>query len=165
MHRLTVNEKYNFDIVKKNNELLINGTSANMDIKKLHGNAWHAINNLQSYNIEVVSFNKADKAARIKVNNNIYIVSGKDEFDILLDGLGLNDLTMKKGGDVKAPMPGMVLKVFIAEGMEVKKDENLFILEAMKMENIIKAPLDFIVKTVKVNPGGKVEKNQVLLTF
>jgi biotin carboxyl carrier protein len=60
-------------------------------------------------------------------------------------------------------MPGLVLKIFVNEGMEVAKGENLFVLEAMKMENIIKAPADVTVKTIKIKPGDKVEKNQVLI--
>jgi biotin carboxyl carrier protein len=62
-------------------------------------------------------------------------------------------------------MPGLVLKVFAAEGMEVKKGDNLFVLEAMKMENIIKAPADVVVKTIKIKPGDKVEKGQILMVF
>ncbi|MDB5143897.1 MAG: gcdC, partial [Mucilaginibacter sp.] len=70
-----------------------------------------------------------------------------------------------KVSEIKAPMPGLVLKLFVSEGTEVKKGDNLFILEAMKMENIIKSPADVTVKTVKIKPGDKVEKGQVLLTF
>ena len=65
----------------------------------------------------------------------------------------------------EAPMPGMVLKTFIADGDQIKKGDNLFILEAMKMENIIKSPDDVVVKTVKIKPGDKVEKGQVLVQF
>jgi biotin carboxyl carrier protein len=39
------------------------------------------------------------------------------------------------------------------------------VLEAMKMENIIKAPADVVVKSIKIKPGDKVEKNQVLILF
>jgi len=165
MYILNVNEKYHFDLFKNSEGILINGKTMNADINKLPGAAWHVINSLQSYNVEVISFNKADKTARIKVNNNIYTVSAKDESDILLDRLGLSSLNATKITDVKAPMPGLVLKLFVTEGTQVKKDENLFVLEAMKMENIIKAPADLIVKILKIKPGDKVEKNQVLLTF
>jgi biotin carboxyl carrier protein len=79
--------------------------------------------------------------------------------------LGLSSLNAAKVSEVKAPMPGMVLKVFVTEGMEIKKGDNLFVLEAMKMENIIKSPADVTVKTIKIKPGDKVEKGQVLLMF
>jgi biotin carboxyl carrier protein len=97
------------------------------------------------------------------VNNNIYSITAKDQFDILLDKLGLSSLNATKVSEIKAPMPGMVLKVFVSEGMEIKKGDNLFILEAMKMENIIKSPADVTVKTVKIKPGDKVEKGQLLM--
>jgi biotin carboxyl carrier protein len=93
------------------------------------------------------------------------MLNAKDQFDVLLDKLGLSDLNTVKVSEIKAPMPGLVLKVFVAEGAEVKKGDSLFVLEAMKMENIIKSPADVIVKTVKIKPGDKVEKGQILMQF
>jgi biotin carboxyl carrier protein len=165
MYQLKVNDKFNYEADKNGKGLLINGECINPDVKQLNATAWHIINNLRSYNVEVISFNSSEKTAEIKVNNNIYTVTAKDQFDILLDKLGLSSLNAAKISEIKAPMPGMVLKVFVNEGMEIKKGDNLFILEAMKMENIIKAPADVMVKTVKIKPGDKVEKGQVLMMF
>jgi len=165
MHQVKVNNEFNYDVDKNGDGLLINGDSISADIKQLNASAWHIINNLKSYNVEVVSFDSSEKTAVIKVNNNIYNVTAKDQFDILLDKLGLSSLNATKVSEIKAPMPGMVLKVFVSEGMEIKKGDNLFILEAMKMENIIKSPADVIVKTVKIKSGDKVEKGQVLMMF
>jgi len=165
MYKVKINNKYNFDIDKTNDGLLINGEIVAADIKQLSGSSLHIINQLKSYNAEVVSFNREQKTAEIKVNNNLYTITAKDQFDVLLDKLGLNNLDSAKVSEAKAPMPGLVLKVFVAVGDEVKKGDNLFILEAMKMENIIKAPADVTVKAVKIKPGDKVEKNQVLLQF
>jgi len=165
MLQVKVNEKYNFDVDQNGKCLLINGGKIDADVQQLNASAYHVINNLQSYNVEVVSFNTAEKTAEIKVNNNTYNVTAKDQFDILLDKLGLSSLNAAKVSEIKAPMPGMVLKVFVNEGMEIKKGDNLFVLEAMKMENIIKAPADVTVKKVKIKPGDKVEKGQVLMMF
>ena len=165
MYKVKINNKYNFDIDKTNDGLLINGEIVAADIKQLSGSSLHIINQLKSYNAEVVSFNREQKTAEIKVNNNLYTITAKDQFDVLLDKLGLNNLDSAKVSEAKAPMPGLVLKVFVAVGDEVKKGDNLFILEAMKMENIIKSPDDVTVKTVKITPGDKVEKGQVLLQF
>jgi biotin carboxyl carrier protein len=77
----------------------------------------------------------------------------------------LNNLNSAKISEIKAPMPGLVLKVFVLEGTAVQKGDNLFVLEAMKMENIIKSPADVVVKAVKIKPGDKVEKGQVLIKF
>jgi biotin carboxyl carrier protein len=165
MLQVKVNGKYNFDVDQNGKGLLINGGKIDADVQQLNASAYHVINNLQSYNVEVVSFNVAEKTAEIKVNNNTYNVTAKDQFDILLDKLGLSSLNAAKVSEIKAPMPGMVLKVFVNEGMEIKKGDNLFVLEAMKMENIIKAPADVTVKKVKIKPGDKVEKGQVLMMF
>lgn len=165
MLQVKVNEKCSFDIDKNGKGLLINGAGVAADVQQLNASAYHVINNLQSYNVEVVSFSAAEKTAEIKVNNNTYNVTAKDQFDILLDKLGLSSLNAAKVSEIKAPMPGMVLKVFVNEGMEIKKGDNLFVLEAMKMENIIKAPADVTVKSVKIKPGDKVEKGQVLMKF
>jgi biotin carboxyl carrier protein len=165
MHQIKVNDKYNYEVESNGDGLTINGEKMSTDIKHLSASALHIIHNLKSYNAEIISFNKAEKTAEIKINNNIYCISAKDQFDILLDKLGLSSLNAAKVSEIKAPMPGMVLKVFVTEGMEVKKGENLFVLEAMKMENIIKAPADVVVKTVKIKPGDKVEKAQVLMMF
>jgi biotin carboxyl carrier protein len=165
MYQIKVNGKYDYSVDKTSEGLLINGEQTGADVKQLNAAAWHIIHDLQSYNVEVVSFNGADKTAEIKVNNNIYTITAKDQFDLLLEKMGLSSLKSARISELKAPMPGMVLKVFVTEGSEVKKGDNLFILEAMKMENIIKSPDDVIVKSVKIHHGDKVEKGQVLLQF
>jgi len=165
MYQVKVNDQYNFEVERNADGLLIDDIRSGADIHQLSNAAYHIINNLKSYNVEVISFDSAEKTAQIKVNNNIYTLAAKDQFDLLLDKLGLSNLNAAKVSEIKAPMPGMVLKVFVSEGMEMKKGDNLFVLEAMKMENIIKAPADVVVKTVKIKPGDKVEKGQILLLF
>ncbi|RVU01856.1 acetyl-CoA carboxylase biotin carboxyl carrier protein subunit [Mucilaginibacter limnophilus] len=164
-YQVKVNSKHNYEIDRVNNELQVNGHVVNADIKQLSPLSYHIINNNRSYNVEVVNFDKAAKTAEIKVNNNTYSITAKDQFDALLNKLGLSDMNSVKVSEIKAPMPGLVLKVFVNEGSEVKKGDNLFVLEAMKMENIIKAPADVTVKSIKIKPGDKVEKGQILMQF
>jgi biotin carboxyl carrier protein len=68
-------------------------------------------------------------------------------------------------GVLKAPMPGMVVKVEVAEGDRVVEGQGLVIVEAMKMENELKSPGDARVRRILVAPGEAVEKDQVLLEF
>ncbi|RCH54609.1 acetyl-CoA carboxylase biotin carboxyl carrier protein subunit [Mucilaginibacter hurinus] len=165
MYQVKINNTTDLTVEKVNDDLLVNGNVINADIKRLNESTYHVINNNQSYTIEVVSFDKSAKTAQIKINGNTYNFSAKDQFDILLDKLGLSDLNTVKVSEIKAPMPGLVLKVFVEEGSEVKKGDNLFVLEAMKMENIIKSPADVTVKSLKIKPGDKVEKGQILIQF
>jgi biotin carboxyl carrier protein len=165
MYEVKVNGQYNYQIDKNGDELLINNNKMIADIKQLSPSVWHIIDEMRSYNVEVINFDSALKTAQIKINNNIYTVTAKDKFDLLLEKMGLSSLNNAKINELKAPMPGMVLKVFIEEGAEIKKGDNLFILEAMKMENIIKSPTNAVIKSVKIKAGDKVEKGQILLQF
>ena len=67
--------------------------------------------------------------------------------------------------DVKAPMPGKILDVLVKVGDQVKEDDELLMLEAMKMENPIYAPADGTVKEIKVNTGDTVETDQILVVL
>jgi acetyl-CoA carboxylase biotin carboxyl carrier protein len=67
--------------------------------------------------------------------------------------------------EVKAPMPGKILEVLVKVGDQVKEDDELLMLEAMKMENPIYAPIDGTVKDIKVNANDSVETDQVLVVI
>ena len=65
--------------------------------------------------------------------------------------------------EVLAPMPGKILEVKVKVGDTVKEDDELLILEAMKMENPIYAPENGTVKEISVSKGQNVETDQVLV--
>ena len=67
--------------------------------------------------------------------------------------------------EIKAPMPGSILNILVEAGQEVKAGDQLLILEAMKMENVIKSPGDGVVAKIHVDEKQSVEKNQVLISF
>jgi pyruvate carboxylase subunit B len=68
-------------------------------------------------------------------------------------------------GEVKAPMPGLVLRVLVEPGQPVAAGAGLAVLEAMKMENQIKAPAAGVVRAVRVAAGTAVEKGQILMVL
>jgi biotin carboxyl carrier protein len=86
-----------------------------------------------------------------------------EPMDRLLHDLGMDTESVAKAANIKAPMPGLVLQVLVETGAEITKDEKVMILEAMKMENVIKSPGSGKVKAILVRPGQAVDKNQVLL--
>ena len=90
----------------------------------------------------------------------------------VLDERALHIRSLTGSGDrprtipvLKAPMPGLVLRVQVKPGQRVPAGAGLVVLEAMKMENELKAPAATVVKAVRVQPGEAVEKGQVLLEF
>lgn len=67
------------------------------------------------------------------------------------------------GGTIKAPMPGNVVKVVVAEGDEVTVGSSLIVVEAMKMENDVKSPVDGVVKKVNVAAGDSVGTTEAMI--
>lgn len=165
MYKVKVNDQYNFEIEAGQRELKVNGSDVILDKVNLAAGHSHVIYKDRSYRVEIVSEDRAEKRAEIKVNGRLYNVQTEDQFDQLLKQLGMDNLSAGKVQEIKAPMPGLVLKVLIAEGQEVKKGDSLLVLEAMKMENNIKSTTDGVVKKILINQGDKVEKNAVLLQF
>src|SRR5690606_2035418 len=119
----------------------------------------------KSFSAEIVKIDYKTKEATIKVNGNEYRAILKDEKDILLEKMGIEINEVPHVAELKAPMPGMVLDVFVKPGDQLSKGDKLLVLEAMKMENLIKSPSEFVIKSIEINKGDKVEKNQVLLIF
>jgi biotin carboxyl carrier protein len=143
----------------------VNGSPVNGDMIRINGNQYHLIHNSRSYNLEVIKLSKEEKTIVLKVNSVKFTLQLKDKYDELLHTLGLDNLNVKKVNEIKAPMPGMVLNVLVAEGDTVKKGDPLIVLEAMKMENILKSPTDGTVKKISAIKGNAVEKNQLLIQF
>jgi biotin carboxyl carrier protein len=66
---------------------------------------------------------------------------------------------------IRAPMPGLIIDVVVSDGDSVKTGDVLMIIEAMKMENVVKAKAPAKVKMLHVKPGTSVEKGEKLLEF
>jgi len=66
---------------------------------------------------------------------------------------------------LKAPMPGLVLKIPVMVSQEVEKGDILLILESMKMQNELKAPRAGIVTAIRVKHGDSVNQNQIMVVL
>jgi propionyl-CoA carboxylase alpha chain len=69
------------------------------------------------------------------------------------------------GKAVRCPMPGLVLSIAVAPGQEVKAGETLAVVEAMKMENILRAERDGVVAKIHAKPGDSLAVDAVILEF
>lgn len=118
--------------------------------------------NEKLYDIRVMAYHPETKTYQMKVNGYRLKVQRSDKIDELIQKLGFNQPPKVALKEVLAPMPGLVKEVYVKAGDEIKTGDNLFILEAMKMENIIKAAGEGIISAVMVNQGDKVEKNGLL---
>ena len=161
----TIVNNQTFDIQEDKSGLIVNNQPFNWDMVESRNNVFSIIYKNRSFNAEVLEADYQVKSFLIKVDKNKYTVLAKDRFDILLDQLGMSNANASKVNDLKAPMPGLIVDVKVQVGDMVKKGDIILILEAMKMENVLKAVGDGKVKTVKVTPKQNVEKNQILIEF
>ena len=134
-----------------------------LNLVHLNDNSFHILKNNKAYNATVESVDYKTKTFNMKINGTLFVVKINDKYDRLIDKLGMKVGTTQKIGDVKAPMPGLVLEVAVAVGETVSKGDKMLILEAMKMENVIKAVGDGIVKAIHITKGTAVEKGQLLI--
>ncbi|MBL4710037.1 MAG: biotin/lipoyl-binding protein [Flavobacteriales bacterium] len=149
----------------KENEALLDGKQVTWDSYQVKDGKFHIIKGSQSYSVEVVNADAANKTFELKVNNSPYKTKVEDRFDLLLQQLGMDNLGSTAVSELKAPMPGMVLNIEVEAGQEVKEGDALVVLEAMKMENVLKSPADVVIKSIAVKKGIAVEKNELLIEF
>ena len=152
-----VNNAFDFEI--KNEDLL------SLDASEISKNKFHILKQNKTFKAEIVRSDFNAKSYQIKVNNNLYDVSIFNDLDILIKDMGFTIGSTKQVNLIKATMPGLILEINIKTGQEVKENDSLLVLEAMKMENIITSPRDGIIKSVLVSNEEAVEKNQLLIEF
>jgi biotin carboxyl carrier protein len=115
------------------------------------------------YDVKLLQYDEENKTYKLKINGFHLEVNALNELDQLIAKLGFNKPSQKTLKEITAPMPGLVKKIFVGEGDEIVVGQNLFILEAMKMENIIKASGEGIIAKILVQENEKVEKGKVLI--
>ena len=134
-----------------------------LDFQPIDKHHFHVLANGKAYRAELVNHNFQRKTFTIKINGSRYEVVLADTYDQMVERLGLGAVNSNAVSDVMAPMPGLVLEMMTKAGEAVTAGQPLLILEAMKMENVIKAAADGIVEEVVVDQGAAVEKGQLLI--
>lgn len=133
------------------------------DIIATGENSYHMVRDHVSLKVNIISESPDGKQLEVEAGGEIYHIVIKDQLDQMLDTMGFTGAAVRVVKDVKAPMPGLVLDVDVAEGDELEEGQRILILEAMKMENSIVMHAKGTVKKVNVKKGQAVEKNQVLI--
>jgi len=163
MLQVKISDSQIIEVKKKGKTLLLNGIEPNYELIKKSVNSFTIIKATKIYNVEIISL-EGGKAS-ISINNELTSIEISDHIDQLLEELGMTSTPINQVKEIKAPMPGSILNVMIEENQEVQVGDPILVLEAMKMENIIKSPGDGRVSKIYVSEKENVEKNQVLVTF
>ena len=133
------------------------------DIIQLSPTEFNLIKDHRCVNVKLIEANATAKKLKIEIEGEIIDIEIKDELDQVLEKMGFSSVVNKTIKDIKAPMPGLVLEIAVADGQDVKEGDKILILGAMKMENCILIHTTARIKKVAVVPGQAVEKGQVLV--
>lgn len=165
MYHITVNDSAPFRVERKKEQLLLNDQSVDWSCEKLPDGSFSILSEGRSYRGELLETDAATGEMTLRVDGQICLVRITGPLDQLLASMGLEERKTRKLNQIKAPMPGLILKILVSEGQSVAKGDPVLILEAMKMENVFKAPGDVHVKEIRVTEHTAVEKGQVLLVL
>lgn len=163
MLHITVNDDRIYDVSVNGEHTALDGTDEILDISTGSNGVMSVLHNGHSYTAVIESRDDVRKELSLRINGALYTVRIEEPLDRLLKKLGMDAASTAKAESVKAPMPGMVLKILVEPGQAVQKGDPLIILEAMKMENILKASGTATVKAVRATKRTAVEKGTVLI--
>jgi biotin carboxyl carrier protein len=165
MYEAKVNGESSYSVVHKDGEFTLDGVLADADIHRINDHTFQVLFQGGSYTVHLLAFDHENGTVSLSINDKRAEVKLSTELDRMLRKLGMENLANTKISSVKAPMPGLIHSNLVAEGDEVSKGDPLIILEAMKMENIIKSPTDGTIKKIHAVKGASVEKGKVLIEF
>ena len=154
--------------VKVNEELeyqLNSEDLSSLDTLATSPTSYHVLVDNMPYNAEIIQANFHKKSYEVRINSNRYSIIIENELDHLINQMGFALSSIRNISSIEAPMPGLILEISVVEGQEVKEDDPLLILEAMKMENVLTSPRDGIIKSIQVSQGDAVDKNNLLIEF
>ena len=100
---------------------------------------------------------KAENLNKLNINSTFYLTRLSGKFE------RRKPYTPANPGLVVSFIPGTITDILVSKGQKVKKGDDILVLDAMKMQNLLKCPLDGKVKVIKVKKGDKVSKGMVLL--
>jgi biotin carboxyl carrier protein len=113
------------------------------------------------YPVEILS--RKQNAFEVLVNGVSYTFSIETPFSLKRNKILAASQPATNTVTIKAPMPGKIIDVLVSEGQFLNQGEPLFILEAMKMQNTIIAPIKCMIGKVKIRSGDSVAKDDWLL--
>ena len=158
-------EGHSFDIEPTANGYKVNNTDVQPDIVKVNKQLYHILHEGQSHTLFIHKVDRDSKTVQLSINGKKTTVRIRSRIDQLLKQLGMEGSMTKKLDKLKAPMPGLIHSFKVGVGDTVAKGDPILILEAMKMENVIKSPGEGTIKEIHVAAKDSVEKNAVLVSF
>lgn len=114
---------------------------------------------------EILEDATEDQKLIVKINHRTLEIKRERPIDDIIRQLGLDKKKVKKLHQLKSPMPGRILRFDINIGDTVQEGTPLLTLEAMKMENVIKAEGEGVVKAIVKSTEAVVDKGELIIEF
>lgn len=152
-------------ILKKYLDIFVADDASQIEIVQRDSETLWIITPSKVHTFRCLNIDRNTKEVTLLYEGQKHTLKITEPIDDVLAAMGLQDALTPKIDWVKAPMPGLVLDIKVNPGDAVKKGDTLLILEAMKMENAIKSPIDAVIKSVEVSPKQAVDKNAILVHF
>lgn len=152
--------------IKNNKTFLMDGKEMKYEYKYISSNVMILRIENKNYLVKIESDSEEElkgTAFDVDIKSEVNKILCKSELDVLMEKFSGNRGDVKIKTDVTSPMPGAIVKINVKEGQKVKKGEVFLVLEAMKMENEIKATSECVVQKIFVEEKNSVEKGQLLL--
>lgn len=157
---VTINKKEYTITFEHDGALTLNGRVQAPDVRQLDERTFTLLSDGTSTKVLV---EETGEGYKLLVNGKQLILHVESERSRLLNQYNHQSASAHQKAEIKAPMPALVVRVEVAVGQEVTAGQGLLILEAMKMENEIKAHSAGIVKEIYVTKGKAVEKGELLI--
>ncbi|OGC84283.1 MAG: hypothetical protein A2W07_05105 [candidate division Zixibacteria bacterium RBG_16_43_9] len=158
-------KNYQIDITETDGklEVKLDGKPVSVDFSQVKPpNFFSFLVDNKSFDVEII---KNSESYWVNMNGRKYECFLEDEkISRLKDIAGFKKEILHEK-ELKTPMPGLVLAIEVKEGDLVKTGQGVAIVEAMKMENELKAKFDGKVKQIRVKPGQAVDRDEVLVIF
>lgn len=159
----TVGDKEYLVEILGNNRVSVDGNTCSVDFESVSG---HPVFTLlvdgKSYEAHILP---EEDEWQVMLQGTLYTAVVEDEREKRLRAAAGSSVAETGEFNLKSPMPGLVVKLEVNVGDEVKKGDVLLILESMKMQNELKAPRDGKVMRVSIKDGDSVEQKQHLLSL
>lgn len=153
-----------FDVDKVSEpSMLLDGNNIQLEVVKIKQNQYSVICKNKVFEFTIVK--NSGVHYLFHHNNESFDIEIEDETDQLLHKYKKQEQSSHRLLEVKAPMPGLVLKIEVEVGQKVTLGSGLVILEAMKMENEIRSITDGIVKEIRVKERTAIEKGDTLIVL
>jgi biotin carboxyl carrier protein len=140
----------------------IDGKLVQFDFQRVRGSLYSLIVDGKVFTAHIEN---NGEIAEISCGPSILRAQVEDERAARLRQLARSDTRAGESVEIKAPMPGLVVRLPVKKGDKVKKGQSLVVIEAMKMENDIKSPMDGVVSNIYIDERNAVEKNAPLVTL